>query len=161
MFSSLFYIFLKIVYVYLVIGASLMAQTVKNLPARQETQVWSLVRKIHWRREWLPTWVFLPGESHGWRSLVGYSLQGCKESDMTERLHFHSVYKINKQGDNIQSWLTPFPIWNQSVVPCPILTAASWSAYKFLRRQVRWSGIPIPLRIFHSLLWYTQSKALA
>ena len=36
-----------------------------------------------------PTPVFLPGESHGRRSLVGYSPRGCKESDMTERLHFH------------------------------------------------------------------------
>ena len=30
------------------------------------------------------------GKSHGWRNLVGYSLQGCKESDMTEQLHFTS-----------------------------------------------------------------------
>ena len=42
-----------------------------------------------WRRKWEPTPVFLPGKSHGWRSLVGYSSWGCKESDMTERLHFH------------------------------------------------------------------------
>ena len=41
----------------------------------------------------------------------------------------------------------PFPIWNQSVVPCPVLTVASWPAYRFLKRQVRWSGIPISLRI--------------
>ena len=40
-----------------------------------------------WRRKWQPTPVFLPGESHGWRSLVGYSPQGRKESDTTERLH--------------------------------------------------------------------------
>ena len=65
----------------------------------------------------------------------------------------YSAYKLNKQGDNIQPWCTPFPIWNQFVVPCPVLTIASWSAYRFLRRQVRWSGIPISLRIFHSLLW--------
>ena len=52
------------------------------------------------------------------------------------------AYKLNKQGDNIQPWRTPFPIWNQSVVPCPVLTIASWPAYRFLRRQVRWSGIP-------------------
>ena len=71
----------------------------------------------------------------------------------------YSAYKLNKQGDNIQPWHTPFPIWNQSVVPCPVLTVASWPAYKFLKRQVRWSGIPISLRIFHSLLWSTQSKA--
>ena len=34
---------------------------------------------------------------------------------------FHSAYKLNKQGNNIQPWCTPFPIWNQSVVPCPVL----------------------------------------
>ena len=46
------------------------------------------------------------------------------------------AYKLNKQGDNIQPWCTPFPIWNQSV-PCPVLTVASWPAYRFLRRPVR------------------------
>ena len=76
-------------------------------------------------------------------------------------LMMYSAYKLNKQGDNIQPWHTPFRIWNQSVVPCPVLTVASWPAYKFLRRQVRWSGIPISFRIFHSSLWSTQSKALA
>jgi len=45
----------------------------------------------------------------------------------------YSAYKLNKQGDNIQPWRTPFPIWNQSVVPCPVLTVASWPAYRFLR----------------------------
>ena len=68
----------------------------------------------------------------------------------------YSAYKSNKQGDNIQCWHTPFPIWNQSIVPCLVLIVASWPAYTFLRRQVRWSGIPISLRIFHSLLWSTQ-----
>ena len=61
----------------------------------------------------------------------------------------------------MQPWHTPFPICNQSVVPCPVLTVASWPAYKFLERQIRWSGIPISFRNFHSLLWSTQSKALA
>ena len=42
------------------------------------------VRKIPWRRAWQPTPVFSPGKSHGQRSLVGYSLWGHKESDMTE-----------------------------------------------------------------------------
>ena len=54
----------------------------------------------------------------------------------------YSAYKLNKQGDNIQLWRTPLPIWNQSVAPCLVLTVASWPAYRFLRRQVRWSGIP-------------------
>ena len=70
-------------------------------------------------------------------------------------------YKLNKQGDNIQAWATPFPIWNQSVVPCPVLTVASWPAYRFLKRQVRWSGSLISFKIFYSLLWSTQSEALA
>ena len=60
----------------------------------------------------------------------------------------YSAYKLNKQGDNIQPWYTPFPIWNQSIVPCLVLTVASWHKYRFLRRQVRWSGIPISWRIF-------------
>ena len=47
-----------------------------------------------------------------------------------------SACKLNKQGDNIQPWRTPFPIWNQSVVPCPDLTAPSWPAYRFLKRHV-------------------------
>ena len=51
-------------------------------------------------------------------------------------LMMYSAYKLNKQGDNIQPWHTPFPIWNQSVVPCPVLTVASWPAYKVL--QVVW-----------------------
>ena len=37
----------------------------------------------------------------------------------------YSAFKLNKQGDNIQPGHTPFPIWNQSVVPCPVLTVAS------------------------------------
>ena len=76
-------------------------------------------------------------------------------------LMMYSAYKLNKQGDNIQPWCTPFPIWNQSMVPCSVLTVASGPAYRFLKRQVRWSGIPISFRIFHSLLWSTQSNALA
>ena len=43
-----------------------------------------------WRRKWQPMPVFLHEESHGQRNLVGYSPQGRKESDMTERLHFLS-----------------------------------------------------------------------
>ena len=47
-------------------------------------------RKIPWRRKWQPTPVFLPGESHGHRNLVGYSSWGCKESDRTEHAHMHT-----------------------------------------------------------------------
>ena len=62
--------------------ASLVAQMVKNLPAMQETCVQS-----PWRREWLPTPVFLAGKVHEQRSLVGYGLWGPKESAMTRCTH--------------------------------------------------------------------------
>ena len=54
-----------------------------------------------------------------------------------------------------------FPILNQSVVPCLVLSVASRPAYRFLRRQINWPDDPISLRFFHSLLRSTQSKALA
>ena len=73
----------------------------------------------------------------------------------------YSAWNLNKQGDNAQPWHTPFPILIQSIVPCPFLIVASWPAYRFFRRQVRCFGISIFQRIFHSLLWSTQSKALA
>ena len=57
-----------------------LAQMVKNLPAMQETRFNPWVMKSLWRREWLPTPVFLPREFHGQRRL------GCKESDMIEGL---------------------------------------------------------------------------
>ena len=60
-----------------------MPQTVKTLPAmRERFDPW--VGKIPWRRQWLPIPVFLPGESHGQNSPVGYSPWGHKESDTIE-----------------------------------------------------------------------------
>ena len=60
---------------------------VKNLPANAGNtgEVSSIPGwgRFHWRRKWHPTLVFLPGESHGERSLVGYSLWGFRESDKT------------------------------------------------------------------------------
>ena len=53
------------------IWAFLVAQTVKNLPAMQETWFDPWIGKIPWRRKWPPTPVFLPGEFHGQRSLAG------------------------------------------------------------------------------------------
>ena len=55
---------------------------VQNLPAMQETCPW--VGKIHWRRQWQPTLVFLPKEFHGQRRLAGYSPWGRKESETTK-----------------------------------------------------------------------------
>ena len=65
--------------------------------------------------------------------------------------------KLNKQGDNYTALTYSFPlIWNQSIVPCPVLTIASWPAYRFLRRQVRWSCISIFWRIFQFLVIHSQ-----
>ena len=67
----------------------------------------------------------------------------------------YSAYKLNKQGNNIQPWYIPFTIWDQIVVPCLVLTVATWPAYRFLRRQARWSGIPISWRIFQFVVIHT------
>ena len=67
-------------------------------------------------------------------------------------LMMYSEYKLNKQGNSIQPWHTPFPILNQSIIPCPVLIVAYRPAYRFLRRQVRWSGIPISLKNFSQFI---------
>ena len=54
---------------------------------------------LMWRRQWQPTPVLLPGKSHGWRSMVGYSPWGCQELDMTERLHFHFSLSCIGEGN--------------------------------------------------------------
>ena len=74
------------------------AQWVKNPTAMQETQVQSPGREAPWRRAWQPTPAFLPGESHGQRSLAGYSPWGCQESDTAE------VTECIHTGRNVCSW---------------------------------------------------------
>ena len=143
-------------------GAFPVGQMIKSLPEVQETQVQSLGQEDPLEKEmsthsstvaWKIPWTKECGrlQSMGWQR-VGYHWA----MSLT-----HSAYKLNIQGDNKQAWCTPFPIWNQSIVPCPVLSVASWLAYRFLKRQVRWSGISISFRIFHSLLGSTQSMALA
>ena len=73
----------------------LLAQTVKHLPAMRETRVRFLGREDPLEKGTQSTPALLPGKSHGQRNLIGYSLWGSKESDTTERLHFH---KIEIQG---------------------------------------------------------------
>ena len=92
--------------------------------------------------------------------LLAILIPACASSSLAYCV-MYSAFKLNKQDDNMQPWCLPFSILNQSIVPCPVLTVASWPAYRFLRRQVRWSGIPVSLRIFHILLWSTQLMALA
>ena len=77
------------------IYTSLVTLTVKNLPITKETQFDPWDRKKPWRREWFLTPVFLPGESHGQRSLEGYSPWGRKELDTTTKVTQHTAYRHN------------------------------------------------------------------
>ena len=85
--------------------------------------------------------------------LLAILIPVCDSSSLA--FHMYPTYKLSKQNDNIQPWRTPFPILNQSVVPCAVLTIGFWPAYRFIRRQVRWSGIPISLRIFQFVVIHT------
>ena len=77
------------------IPLTLVAQTLKSLPSKQETGFDPWVRKIPWRRELLPTPVFLPGESHRQRSLAGCRPWGCEEMDMTANFNFSFLLKYS------------------------------------------------------------------
>ena len=85
---------------------------------------------------YLNIWGYWYFSQQSWFQFVSYPAQ-----------HFtwctYSAWMLNKQGGNIYSRCTPLPIWNQLVFPCLVLTAASWSTYGFLRRQVNCSVIPI------------------
>ena len=71
----------------------------------------------------------------------------------------YSEQKLNKQGDNIQPWRTPFPIWNQSVVPYPVLLLPD---LHICFSRCRSGGLVFPsLEEFFSVLWSTRSNALA
>ena len=76
---------------------------VKNLPAMQQTRIWSL------GQEWQPTPVFLPGEFHGQRSLEGYSLWGLKKSDWVEVLTFYGSESCSVVPDSLRPHGCP---WN-------------------------------------------------
>ena len=70
----------------------------------------------------------------------------------------YSACKLNEQGDSRQPWSVRFPIWNQSAVPCLVLAIVSWPAYRFVRRQVRCSGVPffkISCQLFYGQGWLT------
>ena len=94
----------------------------------QETWVLSWVGKIPWRRAWQPTPVLLPGESHGQRSLVGYSLWGCRELDTNERqtlTHIHN-YLLCSNKCLINIFLIIFKVkFNSKAIICK-------SVYSFL-----------------------------
>ena len=92
------------------------------------------------RGSWVPLH-FLPLEWYYlhirdlWIFLPTILISAYDSSSLAFRL-MYSACKLNKQGDYIQPWHNPFPVLNQSVVPCLVLTATSWPtpAYRFLRR---------------------------
>ena len=88
--------------------------------------VWSLllVWLFPWRREWLPTPVFLPGESHGQRSLAGYSPPGRKPSDMTERL---TLFTFPLALSYPQTCLSVFPLKNKASLDSSLSVPPSFS----------------------------------
>ena len=67
--------------------------------------------------------------------LLTVLIPACTSSSPAFRM-IYSAYKLNKQGNNIQPCATPFPVWNKSVVPCLVLTVASWPAFIFLRASL-------------------------
>ena len=76
---------------------------VRNLPAMQETWAWSLGGEIPRRRKWQPTPVFLPGKSHGLRSLAGYNPWGCKRvrHDIVTKQQQQQYLVGNSKKENI------------------------------------------------------------
>ena len=106
------------------------------------------VRKIPWKRTWQPTSGFLPGESQGQRSLVGYSPRGRKKSDMTERLPFlpftfKGRLKTGICEDGLSLLMLSF---FSHVRLCEILWTIAHQAPLSLgfSRQEYWSGLPRP-----------------
>ena len=120
---------------------------VKNLPETQEARFDPWVRKILWRRECQSTPVFLPGESHGQRSLAGYNPWDCKESDTTKWLILHYYKHLPRLAHLARSFLLRSVYLMLScvqlfVTPSTIAHQAPLSM-KFSRQEY-WSGLPVP-----------------
>ena len=134
----------------------LVAQMVKNLPAMQETWVWSLGREDP--LEWLLTPVFLPGEFHGQRSLVGYSPWGHKESDTTGQLTLSLEFTRISFPSSREPWSSKCSPWISSI-------SITWKYH--LEMQISKLHLQ-PFRIFRCALkldpphsvWAPRSQAL-
>ena len=85
---------------------------------KNDTPWWSKEKSFFWRREWLPTQIFLPGKSYGQRSLAGYSPWGRKELDTTEQLHTHT-----HTGHMCSALIDTAKQFSKVVVPIRILRA--------------------------------------
>ena len=85
------------------------------------TQVQSLGQEDPWRRKWQPTPGFLPGTSHGWKSLVGYTPWGRKESDTTEWLTHNKASVVTTQPAD-----GPHGIWKVEISKQLQISSFSW-----------------------------------
>ena len=124
--------------------AFLAAQTVKNLPAMQETRVQSLGREDLLEEEMI-THTFLPGEFHGERSLMGYSPRGRKESDTTEWLthtHTHTVPLLARLTSHLKCSLCSCP--NRLVFALGKISDSSLCPYQELRSKRECLLLPSP-----------------
>ena len=97
------------------------------------------------RRQWCPTPVLLPGKSHGWRSLVGCSPWGRKESDTTERLHFHFSLSCTGEGNGnpLQCSCRDNPRDGGAWWAAVYGVAQSWTRLKWLCSSSSSSGVYI------------------
>ena len=97
------------------------------------------VGKTPWRRKWQSTPGLWPRKSHGQRSLVGYSPRGRKESDMTERLHFHPISSNIQIHSNLTHGHTCFTMHTDFYKPILMLkvliqlTHAHWHAHRAIQ----------------------------
>ena len=122
------------------INAFLVAQTVKESACNAgDLGLIPGSGRFPWRRKWQPTPVFLAGESHGQRSLEGYSLWGRKESDMTERLTLHFSWIKGQKG--VQKHCLCFPSHPQcskSWLKCELLEIQGHSFKESLSYVLSW-----------------------
>ena len=104
------------------------------------------VGKIPWRRKWQPTPVLLPEKSHEWRSLVGYSPWGHKESDTTERLHF-TYYQMGFPDSSVgkkstcnagDPWVEKI-LWRKKRQPTLVLLLGKFHEWRSLVGYSPWS----------------------
>ena len=93
-----------------------------------------------------------------WQTWGWWAHRRAGECEPTSEHSWRVTRATTLHSLNMQPLCTPFTIWNQSAVPNWVLTVASWPAYRFLRRQVRWSGIPISLRIFQFVVIHTVKR---
>ena len=133
-----------------------------------------------WSTKWQPTPAFLPGEAQGLRSLVGYSLQGCKELDTTERLSTYGINPCWKSFpvyyflENMYSMPSlQFNHYNtiQTALQAPELTMQQCGEMCFFSKRWRIPGVQLPntesdslqrvkeclLAVFTISLWKHQS----